>query len=117
MENLLLRKKTSMEKEIHQQPLILSKILKSFLTDNNEITLEVPDNIKKIVLVASGSSYHCARYGADLFGQVADMEARAIYSSEFLLKPKVPSLPAKYVCGFSGSRNIFKSEPSQASNW
>lgn len=91
MENLLLRKKTSMEKEIHQQPLILSRILKSFLTDDNEIKLDVPENIKKIVLVASGSSYHCARYGADLFGQVADMEARAIYSSEFLLKPKVPA--------------------------
>ena len=42
MENLLLRKKTSMEKEIHQQPLILSRILKSFLTDDNEIKLDVP---------------------------------------------------------------------------
>ena len=91
MENLLLRKKTEMEKEIHQQPLILSKILKSFLGADNEIKIEVPENVKKIVLVASGSSYHCARYGADLFGQVADMEARAIYSSEFLLKPKVPA--------------------------
>ena len=91
MDNLLLRKKTSMEKEIHQQPLILQKILDSFLTDNDEILLDVPNDVKKVVLVASGSSYHCARYGADLFGKVADVEARAIYSSEFLLKPKVPS--------------------------
>jgi len=91
MDNLLLRKRTSMEKEIHQQPLILQKILKSFLTDSDEITINIPDDIKKVVLVASGSSYHCARYGADLFGKVADIEARAIYSSEFLLKPKVPS--------------------------
>ncbi|MBQ1612466.1 MAG: SIS domain-containing protein, partial [Alphaproteobacteria bacterium] len=32
----------------------------------------------------------CARYGADLFGNIASIEARAIYSSEFLLKAAVP---------------------------
>ena len=47
-------------------------------------------DIQKVVIVASGSSYHCARYAADLFGNVAGIEARAIYSSEFLLKAAVP---------------------------
>lgn len=91
MANLLSRKMTSMEHEIHEQPKILQQIIDSFVGEDHEIRLNAPKEIKKIVLVASGSSYHCARYGADLFGRVADMEARAIYSSEFLLKPKVPT--------------------------
>ena len=49
------------------------------------------NDIRKIVIVASGSSYHCARFAADLFGSIANIEARAIYSSEFLLKSVVPS--------------------------
>lgn len=90
MAKLLLKKPTAMEKEIHQQPMIVEKILKSYVGEDNKVSIDVPENIRKVVLVASGSSYHSARYGADLFGKVADIEARAIYSSEFLLKPKVP---------------------------
>ena len=50
----------------------------------------MPENIEKIVIVASGSSYHCARFSADLLGEIAGIEARAIYSSEFNLKKVVP---------------------------
>src|SRR5699024_12066873 len=32
----------------------------------------------------------CARYGADIFGSISNIEARAIYSSEFLLKAVIP---------------------------
>lgn len=82
--------KSSMEEEIFEQSAVLGNLLKTHVNDNNYILFDIPTDIKKIVLVASGSSYHCARYAADLFGNIADMEARAIYSSEFLLKSAVP---------------------------
>ena len=50
----------------------------------------MPKEVSKIILVASGSSYHCARFAAEVFGEVSQIEARAIYSSEFLLKKIVP---------------------------
>lgn len=81
--------KTFMEREIYAQPKILSDILTCYLKDNN-ITMNVPDNVDKVILVASGSSYNCARFGADLFDKIAGIEARAIYSGEFLLKTVVP---------------------------
>jgi glucosamine--fructose-6-phosphate aminotransferase (isomerizing) len=83
-------KKTSMEQEIFEQSGILDGLLKAHISEDNEIDLEVPQGIAKVVLVASGSSYHCARYAADLFGKLAGIEARAMYSSEFLLKAEVP---------------------------
>ena len=79
-------KKSSMEKEIYEQPDILENILAIEGIDK----ISVPENVSKIVLVASGSSYHCARFSADLVGEIASVEARAIYSSEFLLKKVVP---------------------------
>ena len=82
--------KSSMEKEIYEQVGILSNLFYTHVSDGDKIKFEIPYDINKIVFVASGSSYHCARYGADLFGNVAGMEARAIYSSEFLLKAAVP---------------------------
>lgn len=82
--------KSSMEKEIFEQAEVLDNLFRTHVNDGNYILFDIPTDISKIVLVASGSSYHCARYAADLFGNVAGMEARAIYSSEFLLKSAVP---------------------------
>lgn len=82
--------KSSMEKEIFEQADVLDNLLKTHVNDNNYILFDIPTDISKIIMVASGSSYHCARFAADLFGNVAGMEARAIYSSEFLLKSAVP---------------------------
>lgn len=81
---------TSMETEIYQQPEILELILKSYIAENGAVALNSPSRVDKIILVASGSSYHCARFAADVFGEIAEIEARAIYSSEFLLKKIVP---------------------------
>ncbi|MCD8377405.1 MAG: SIS domain-containing protein [Candidatus Gastranaerophilales bacterium] len=78
--------KTAMEQEIYEQPEILAGILSQSGADG----IEVPEKVNKIVLVASGSSYHCARFSADLLGQIAGIDARAIYSSEFLLKKIIP---------------------------
>ena len=91
MSNLEIKKFGScMEAEIYEQPAILEKILKNYIAEDGYIIINVPTKIEKIVLVASGSSYHCARFSADLFGEIAGIEARAIYSSEFLLKKIVP---------------------------
>ena len=81
---------SSMETEIRQQPKILELILKNYVAPDGYIILNAPTKIDKIVLVASGSSYHCARFSAEVFGLIAEIEARAIYSSEFLLKKIVP---------------------------
>lgn len=82
--------KSSMETEIFEQANVLENLLNTHINDNNYILFDIPTDIQKVVIVASGSSYHCARYAADLFGNIANMEARAIYSSEFLLKSTVP---------------------------
>lgn len=79
-----------MEQEIWQQPEILKFIIENYIAADGYIILNAPTKIDKIVLVASGSSYHCARFSAEVFGLVAEIEARAIYSSEFLLKKIVP---------------------------
>lgn len=91
MTNLQIQKVgSSMEKEIREQPKILELILKNYVAPDGYIILNAPTKIDKIVLVASGSSYHCARFSAEVFGLIAEIEARAIYSSEFLLKKIVP---------------------------
>lgn len=91
MTNLQMKKVgSSMEAEIYQQPKILELILKNYVAPDGYIILNTPTKIDKIILVASGSSYHCARLAAEVFGEIAEIEARAIYSSEFLLKKVVP---------------------------
>ena len=83
-------KQTSMETEIFEQADVLKNLLDTHINDDNYILFDIPVDIQKVIFVASGSSYHCARFSADLFGNVAGIEARAIYSSEFLLKAAVP---------------------------
>ena len=78
-----------MENEIFEQSEISKKILEAYLEQNGNIKIEIPDNINRIILVASGSSYHCARYAADLFGSISKIEATAVYSSEFLLEDTI----------------------------
>ena len=79
-------KKTAMETEIYEQP----DVLKGILEKESIEKISIPEDVTKIVLVASGSSYHCARFSGDLLGEIAGIEARAIYSSEFLLKKIIP---------------------------
>lgn len=83
--------KTNMELEIYEQKNILPNILnKYFNNDTENIDIELPKNVKKIIIVASGSSYHCARFAIDLVEKISRIETRAIYSSEFLLKSVIP---------------------------
>ena len=75
------KEKTNMELEIIEQ---------NINPESGEIKLDLPQDIRKIVLVASGSSYHCARFAVDLLEKFSGIESRAIYSSEFLLKSVIP---------------------------
>lgn len=87
------RKKSCMEKEILEQSEIAKNILDAYLDQDGNITVDIPEGINRIILVASGSSYHCARYAAELFGSVAKIEAHAVYSSEFLLEATIAHNP------------------------
>lgn len=89
---MFLKKKSSnMELEIYEQTKIIPYILDNYIDKkNDEIKLDLPQNIRKIVIVASGSSYHCARFAVDLVEKISKIETRAIYSSEFLLKNLIP---------------------------
>ena len=85
------KEKTNMELEIIEQKKIIPYILMRYINpENGEIKIDLPNNIRKIVLVASGSSYHCARFAVDLLEKFSGIESRAIYSSEFLLKSVIP---------------------------
>jgi len=84
-------KQTNMELEIIEQKKIVPYILLKYINpQTGDIKLDLPQNIRKIVLVASGSSYHCARFAVDLLEKFSGIESRAIYSSEFLLKSVIP---------------------------
>lgn len=88
---LFRNKKTYMEIEIEEQAKIIPYILMKYIDpQTGEIKIDLPDNIKKIVIVASGSSYHCARFAVDLVEKISKIETRAIYSSEFLIKNLIP---------------------------
>lgn len=83
--------KTNMELEIAEQAKIVPYVLMKYINpETGEIKIDLPDNVTKIVLVASGSSYHCARFAVDLLEKFSKIESRAIYSSEFLLKNVIP---------------------------
>ena len=80
-----------MEQEIAEQAKIIPYILMKYINpESGKIKVDLPQNVKKIVLVASGSSYHCARFAVDLIEKFSKIESRAIYSSEFLLKSVIP---------------------------
>jgi len=82
---------TNMESEIIEQKKIIPYILMRYINpESGEIKIDLPSDIRKIILVASGSSYHCARFAVDLLEKFSGIESRAIYSSEFLLKSVIP---------------------------
>ena len=77
-----------MESEIYQQPLVLADIINAYNAGAEKIS--IPEKVNRVVVVASGSSYHCARFAVDLLERISGVETRAIYSSEFLLKSVIP---------------------------
>ena len=62
------KEQSCMEKEILEQSQIAQTILDAYIEKNGSININVPEDINRIIIVASGSSYHCARYAAEVFG-------------------------------------------------
>ena len=75
---------TSMEKEIFEQPKVIENLIEDYIAD--EFDFMVNPEIKKVKLVASGSSYHCALLGVQLFKKFTKIDADSFYSGEFMLE-------------------------------
>ncbi len=74
-----------MEKEILAQPEVLDNLINKYITNDNRITFDLPEGIRKLKFIASGSSYHCAGMVAKLFREYANIKATFEYSSEFYI--------------------------------
>lgn len=83
------RCKTNMESEIIEQPEVIAKLLKKYITKNDEINIDIPDNIHRIAFIASGSSYHSATIAANYFRNNIHCDAQSYYASEFSLVENV----------------------------
>lgn len=74
-----------MEKEILQQPDVLQNLIEKYITKENKISFSLPQSVRKIKFIASGSSYHCAHMVAKLFREYANIKTHCEYSSEFFI--------------------------------
>ncbi len=78
-----IKKKTFMETEIYEQPDVISDLIKKYINKDGTINIELPENIKKTALIASGSSYHSASIAANYLRDKIHCYAQAYYASEF----------------------------------
>ena len=84
--NLINRKKTKMEQEILEQPDIIFELIRKYINKDYTINIQIPENIKQISLIASGSSYNSAAITAEFIRTKLKLSAQAYYSSELILK-------------------------------
>ena len=78
--------KSTMQKEIFEQPEVVQKLIQQCINTDNNVTLNLPLNINNIVISASGSSYNCAAIAAPLFREMLCIPCEYEYSSEFILQ-------------------------------
>ncbi len=90
---LNIKHKTNMEREIYSQPEITAYLAKKYIKNNDCINILLPDNIKKTVLIASGSSYHSAAITAGFLREYAHCEAQSYYASEVSLLKSIDAEP------------------------
>lgn len=77
-----------MLKEINEQPIIISNLVKKYFT-NNKLNIELLPNINKynkIYIVGCGSAYHAGIVGKYLIEEYGDMEVSVELASEFRYK-------------------------------
>lgn len=75
-----------MLKEIYEQPKVINNLVKNYLNTNNDNLIKVVEKlktIKKIYLVASGTSYHSCLIAKDYFEKIANIAAEVYIASEF----------------------------------
>ncbi len=78
-------KKSNMEKEILQQSDVIFDLISRYVRKDYTINIELPENISKIALIASGSSYHSATIAANFLREKVHCEAQSYYASEVAL--------------------------------
>ena len=78
-------KKSSMEKEIFQQSDIIFELIRKYVKKDYSINIDIPENVLKIALIASGSSYHSATIAANFLREKVHCEAQSYYASEVAL--------------------------------
>lgn len=71
-----------MEFEINSQGVILENLINKHI-ENYCILMDVPPDVKRIVMVASGSSYNAALLGKYFFENISNIETSVEYASEF----------------------------------
>lgn len=77
---------TYMLNEILEQPSVIQDILSKFVSGDN-ILIDLPENISKLRIIASGSSYNAASIMTYFFKANTNLDVNCDYSSEFVLKP------------------------------
>ncbi len=70
-----------MESEINSQPEILDSLVKTYIK-NYCVMLDIPIDIKKISIVASGSSYNAGCFAKYFFENISGIETSVNYASE-----------------------------------
>lgn len=70
-----------MESEINSQTDILGNLVEKYIV-NYCIMLDIPVEIKRVVIVGSGSSYNAGLFAKSFFRNIADTEATVEYASE-----------------------------------
>ena len=74
-----------MEKEIFEQSDIIFELIRKYIKKDYTVNIELPENIRKISLIASGSSYHSAAIAANFLRTKAHYDAQSYYASEVSL--------------------------------
>ncbi len=85
--------KTDMENEIYEQPVIIEKLIKKYIKNNDINDIDIPKNISSVALIASGSSYHCAAIIAYYIRNNVNISAQAYYASEFSIEENIKITP------------------------
>jgi len=73
-----------MLKEIFEQPKAIENTLRGRLKENKiKLSIKIPHNISKIILIACGTSWHAALIGKYLIEKIAKIPVEVDYASEF----------------------------------
>lgn len=76
---------SNMLNEIYEQIDIINNLINIYLSSDNNVNINIPDNIYKFAFIASGSSYHAATIAARYFRNFLHCESQSYYASEFSL--------------------------------
>lgn len=80
-----------MEKEIFETGFVFEKIVSKYIVENNiDFGFEIANNIKKLIFIASGSSFNGCQIAGKYLKDNLNLDNQCYFSSEFLLsKPTI----------------------------